>query len=385
MKGIQIFISIVVLYGFMSVDSINASPPSNQLFKVFYHRVETEQGSVPFLELGKLIFSFSAEPKMDLVNKGATGSGALWQRTFFFPMVEVATDECKKMLQSITNNNATNSYKITFEIVDKPIQGLRFMVAYDHEKVGMTYTIMESTGSHKRLIVTFYDKDQIKRIKNAQESVLRTACNEHKRGIIVDCGHGGSDSGATGCFNLTEKDINLEVGTYVANLLRKKGFDVFLTRNADVSIALDERTIMTASNKNAAILVSIHTNAAPNIQASGIETFFFDIAKYCKGDDKPSRLTSALMHERCAYSQLLAQNIHQSVLSYAKQKQPDVIDRSVKQSFLHVLAGASVPAALVELGFLTNQHEAALINDKHYKMLLAAGICEGIVRYFEQT
>ena len=91
------------------------------------------------------------------------------------------------------------------------------------------------------------------------------------------------------------------------------------------------------------------------------------------------------MHDRCAHSQLLAQNIHQSVLTYAKQKQPDVIDRSVKQSFLQVLVGASVPAALVELGFLTNQQEAALIKDKHYKMLLAAGICEGIVRYFEQT
>ena len=53
-----------------------------------------------------------------------------------------------------------------------------------------------------------------------------------------------------------------------------------------MAIALDERTVMTASNKSAAIFVSIHTNAAPNIQASGIETFFFDVSNYCKGTDK---------------------------------------------------------------------------------------------------
>lgn len=384
MKGTCILTAIIVLNGFIA-DSISAPPKYNQLFKVFHHRVEAEPGSVPFLELGKVIFSFSAEPKVDVLNNSSAEHGNLWQRTFFFPMTEIATAECREMLQAIAQKKATTAYKINFETVDKPVQGLRFIVTYDHEKVGMTYAIMESTGQHKRLIITFYDKDQIKRIKNAQESVLRTACHVRKLGVIVDCGHGGCDSGAKGWFSLTEKDVNLEVGIYVANLLRKKGFDVFLTRSADVGIALDERTVMTASNKAATIFVSIHTNAAPNIHASGIETFFFDVSNYCKGDDKPSRLITALLHDRCAKSQLLAQHIHQSVIAYAKHKQPDVIDRKVKQSFLQVLAGSAVPSALVELGFLTNQKEATLINDKNYKMLLAAGICEGIVHYFEHS
>ena len=103
---------------------------------------------MPFLELGKLIFSFSAEPKIDLLNKGSTGSGSICgSDKFFFPLIEVATDECREMLQAITRqNNVANPYKINFEIIDKPVQGLRFMVTYDHEKVGMTYAIMESTG-----------------------------------------------------------------------------------------------------------------------------------------------------------------------------------------------------------------------------------------------
>jgi N-acetylmuramoyl-L-alanine amidase len=383
MMLLRILISIIVVYGTIACEG-TSTPPPNKLWKVFHHRVEAEPGAVPFLELGKIIFNFSSEPQIDLVNNGVVGTGTFWKRTFFFPATEVASDECKEMLQSIAQNKANSFYRVEFEIVDKPVKGLRFIVTYDHEKVGMTYAVLESTESHKRLIVTFYDKSQIKRIKSTQESVLRTAC-QHKPGVIVDIGHGGSDSGAQGCFNLTEKDINLEVGMYVANLLRKKGFEVFLTRSTDICIALDERTVMTASNKAAAVFISIHTNAASNINAAGIETFFFDVSRYCKGQDKPSRLTTALLHDRCEKSRLLANSIHQSVLEYAKHKHHEVIDRTVKESFLQVLVGSAVPSALVELGFLTNEQEATLMQDKHYKMLLAVGICEGIVRYFEHV
>jgi N-acetylmuramoyl-L-alanine amidase len=138
-------------------------------------------------------------------------------------------------------------------------------------------------------------------------------------------------------------------------------------------------------NDSAAIFVSIHSNAAPNNRASGIETFFFDVSRYCTGTDKPTRLVSALFHDRRLKSELLAHSIHESVLAHARNRQPGVIDRKVKQTFLQVLAGAAVPAALVELGFLTNLDEASLINDKHYKMLLASGICEGIIRYLEHN
>jgi N-acetylmuramoyl-L-alanine amidase len=384
MKVMRLLLGVIVAYGLMSQDILGTLP--NQLLKVFHHRVETTAGAIPFLELGKIIFSFSSEPTIDLLDSKAAGSGSLWKKTFFFPMTEVATDECRQMLQAIAQSEVNSFYRINFENIEKPAKGLRFIVTYDHEKVGMTYAVLESNGPNKRLIVTFYDKNQIRRIKNAQESVLRTASQTQQHpGIILDCGHGGSDSGAQGCFNLTEKDINLEVGTYVANLLRKKGFDVFLTRSSDIAIALDERTVMTANNKTAAVFVSIHSNAAPNLNAAGIETFFFDIAHYCKDESKPSRLIAALLHERCVKSQLLADCIHKSVLEYAKQRHPNVIDRSVKESFLQVLVGSSIPAALVELGFLTNYQEASLIKDKNYKMLLATGICEGIVRYFEQN
>lgn len=356
----------------------------NQLYKVFHHRVEVAPGTVPFLELGKLIFSFSEEPKLDVLQNRSIGSGSMYQRTFFLPMTEIASAECKEMLAAIERSTKT-PYKISFDVVEKPVAGLRFTVVYDHEKVGMTYAVMESTGQQKRLIVTFYDKNQVRKIKDAQSAVLRTAYQESKYGVIVDCGHGGEDCGAQGCFNLAEKDVNLEIGMYVADFLHKKGFDVFLTRSADTLVALDERTLITDYNKHAAVFVSIHLNAAPNVHASGIETFFFDASKYCVGDDKPSCLIRALLADRCTKSELLAQSIHTSVINAAKSKHHGVLDRTVKQSFLQVLVGSCVPAALIELGFLTNQQEAALFKDTRYKMLLASGICDGIVRYFEQV
>lgn len=381
MKGTLSLLGLVVIFGLL-FDCLGASSlPRNKLFKIFHHRAQIEPGSVSFLELGKLILSFAQEPEMNIVN-GSNGS--MRQRTFIFSMTEIADAECKQMLEGLVKNQS-KVYRISYDIIEKPSPELHLIVSYDPNKVGISHTIIQTDGTNKRLIMTFYDKDQIRRIKNSQDRVLTTACAGLNRrpGVIIDCGHGGSDNGAVGCFDLKEKDINLEVGMYVANMLSKKGYDVFLTRTSDVQIALDDRTLMTACNKSANIFVSIHTNAALNDTASGIETFFFDITNYCKNDDKHTRLTTALMTERSKKSLSLANNIHSSILTHARQRQPEIIDRHVQTLFLQVLVGAAIPAALVEIGFLTNRKEASLINDKQYKILLASGICDGIIHYCE--
>lgn len=350
----------------------------NQLCKVFHHRVELEQGQNAFLELGKIIFSFSREPVIEPVAMDEKKVGKLKKKSLFFPLTTVANDECKQTLNALSRVRGT-AYKISFEMINK---GIRFTIAYNPEKIGITYSLVGSASDQKKFIVTFYDKEQLNKINNSQLPVLTTACGKAKPCVIVDCGHGGEDCGAAGCLSLKEKDINLEVGTYVAASLSKRGYDVYLTRNKDVQVALDERTLIYERNKNASILVSIHSNAAENFAARGIETFFFDINNYCRQSDKNARFLSAIMHRRCFYSQLLAQHIHQSVLSYARVRQPNIIDRHVKESSLQVLVGSAIPSALIELGFLTNFNEARLFEHKQYKLLLAKGITEGIERYF---
>lgn len=352
---------------------------AQQLFKIFHHRVEARHNDAHFLELGKLILSFSHEPYVTVTNQKTNLPNDFRSRVFFFPGTSV-NNECREMIELIEKSK-TPYYHISFKLITSPVAGLALTVTYDYKKVGVTHCALEGTGEHKRIIITMYDKEQIKNLQVIQEPVLRTALNDKKAGIIVDCGHGGKDSGAMGCFDLKEKDINLEVGAYVAYILDSKGYDVFLTRNKDITVALDERTLMTDANKHACLLVSIHSNAALNPYACGIETFFFDIGNYCTKDTKASRLINALMSNRCSQSKELAYNIHRSVLEYVRNKQPSIVDRKVKESFLQVLIGSTVPSALIELGFLTNQEEAALINNTHYKKLLALGICDGIEKF----
>lgn len=378
MKGIQFHIKKVILYSLIIL-GCNGILHAQQLYKIFHHRVEARQNDAHFLELGKLILSFSHEPHATIANQETNHPNEFKSKTFFFSGT-IINNECKEMMELIEKSK-TPHYRISFKFITGPNPGLALTIIYDYKKVGVTHCSLEGTGNHKRMIITMYDKEQIKSLQSMQEPVLRTAFNNKKAGIIVDCGHGGQDCGAMGYFDLKEKDINLEVGAYVAYILDSRGYDVFLTRNKDITIALDERTLMTDLNKRACLLVSIHSNAAPNPYACGIETFFFDIENYNNSDTKASRLINALMKNRCLQSQQLAHTIHKSVLEHVHHNQPNIVDRNVKESFLQVLIGSSVPSALIELGFLTNKEEAALISNAQYKKLLALGICDGIEKF----
>ncbi len=353
----------------------------NSLFTVFHHRIEPEVGKLGVLELGKLVFSFAREPRVDVSDEGPVGAETLHRRIYFFPGVRAVNHECTRMLAALAHSRGS-CYKLTCDPVEYPVAGLRCIVSYDREKVGLMHTTMESCKENKRLVIMVYNRTLIDTSRTKHEPILHVA---FRPGVIIDCGHGGSDGGASGLLNLKEKNLNLEIGTSVAAMLHGYGYNVYLTRGLDVNVALDGRTRIDAHNKYASIFVSIHTNAALNEQARGIETFFFDVANHCTGVDKRSHAARTLMNGRCAKSQFLAWSIHKNVLGLARTRQKDIPDRGVKQAFFQVLVGSPLPAALVELGFLTNHAEAFFINDHQYRVVLAAGICQGIVEYFRHV
>lgn len=99
------------------------------------------------------------------------------------------------------------------------------------------------------------------------------------RRIVVDPGHGGHDSGAIGPNGIMEKDVVLAIGLKLRELLKQElGLDVVMTRSSDVFIPLEERTAI-ANKVGADLFVSIHANAASNRTASGIETYYLNLAK----------------------------------------------------------------------------------------------------------
>ncbi len=356
-----------------------------RLYEVFHHCVELQPPKALHTEVGKLILGFTQEPVFQVANsENREASHA--ECLFTFSGTEFHNAEVAAMAQAVASKK-TAGYTVAFEALRGPEPKIICKIMFDGKKMGVTYAVADTINNHKHLIVTVYDK-----VKYEKKPLLTVAQNSSqqvqqilpkKRMVIIDCGHGGSDCGAIGLYDLHEKMVNLEVGRYVAALLHKEGYDVFLTRDDDVQIALDGRTRIHGGNQQASLLVSIHANAARSQYASGIETFFFDADTFCSAKTKQAKLAKAIMSERCTKSSVLAHAVHKEMLAHARTYQQDIVDRRVKQGFFQVLVGASVPSILVELGFLTNQAEAARITSKQYKILLARGICKGINVYFD--
>jgi N-acetylmuramoyl-L-alanine amidase len=180
-----------------------------------------------------------------------------------------------------------------------------------------------------------------------------------KRIICIDPGHGGKDNGASG-NGLREKDINLSIGLKVRTLLQNAGITVVMTRSTDTFIPLQDRVDI-GEKAHADAFVSIHTNSgAPS--ADGIETFYNTTGSAQRGSD----------------SVKMASFIQQRMV-----QEMGSTSRGTKYGDLHVLRENTLPAILVEVGFITNQKEATqkLATDK-YRNLAANAIYLGILDYY---
>tara|TARA_B100001029_G_C15010801_1_gene424108 strand:+ start:103 stop:1188 length:1086 start_codon:yes stop_codon:yes gene_type:complete len=174
--------------------------------------------------------------------------------------------------------------------------------------------------------------------------------------VVIDPGHGGSDPGAVGINGLRETDIVLEVSKNVAELLRKKGVNTILTRKYERTLDLHPR-VTKANNSRADAFVSIHANATrgKRKEVNGLETYYYSGSR--------------------GYS--LAKNIHKQIL-IASWQSPD---RGVKRSRFYVIRKSSMPAALVEIGFVTGMYDAALLRQKAYREKMSFAIAKGILNY----
>jgi len=216
------------------------------------------------------------------------------------------------------------------------------------------------------------------------------------RRIVVDPGHGGHDPGAKGPNGVQEKDVVLAIGLKLRDLLKEElGLDVVMTRSTDVFIPLEERTAI-ANKVNADLFVSVHANAAPNHNASGIETYYLNLAKTEKAAqlaakengttlDKVSVLQAILFDLMANYklndSAHLAEDVQKALHKKAHGVHADVKNLGVKQGPFYVLVGATMPSILVETAFLSNAQEEARLKDPAYQEMTAEGIMEGIRGY----
>jgi N-acetylmuramoyl-L-alanine amidase len=167
--------------------------------------------------------------------------------------------------------------------------------------------------------------------------------------VVIDAGHGGHDRGGIPGQRIAEKDMTLDVALRLRNVLSANGYHVVMTRSSDVFVPLGGRVAIANSYRNA-VFVCIHFNATGRSGASGIETYFYS------RDSLP-----------------LASAIHYYVTGGAPSA-----NRGVRRRGYYVLRKTSIPAVLVECGFLTNPTEAAYAQSASYRQKLADEIAAGI-------
>lgn len=222
--------------------------------------------------------------------------------------------------------------------------------------------------------------------------------------LVIDAGHGGHDAGAKGSFSY-EKNINLKMALAFGRYVEKNCPDVkvIYTRKTDVFVPLHKRADI--ANKNRAdVFISIHTNALPGGRiARGMETYTMgmrrsneklsaaqrenavityesDYKERYEGYD-PNSPESAIMFEfihdkNMAKSVELAKHVQKSVCSTANRP-----DKGVKQDVFLVLRETSMPACLIELGFITTPDEERLLNDDASIDNIARGIYSAFAKY----
>lgn len=182
--------------------------------------------------------------------------------------------------------------------------------------------------------------------------------------VVIDPGHGGKDEGAQAKKPAyQEKELALKTSLYLKKYLEGMGYQTIITRADDTFVPLKVRSCFANSN-NCDLFVSVHYNSAKNKTAQGIEVFYY------KSTDDPVRSTQ---------SKVLADVVLKKVLSQTGAK-----SRGVKHGNLSVIRETTMPAILVEGGFLTNAEECQKILNGDYSQRLAWGIATGVRDYLNQ-
>ncbi len=218
--------------------------------------------------------------------------------------------------------------------------------------------------------------------------------------VVIDPGHGGDDTGALGPSGLAEKDVTLDVARRLRQrLLGAMDVEVLLTRENDKTMSLDDRTAI-ANHARADLFVSIHANSSKRTNARGAETYFLS---YQATDDE-SRAVAAIENNTLGLDagvqgnnnlEMLLWDLAQTAFLKESSALAEIIqdklntaleinNRGIKQAPFRVLMGATMPAVLVEIAFISNSDEERRLRDGVFKDRLAATIGDSIERFHDK-
>lgn len=206
--------------------------------------------------------------------------------------------------------------------------------------------------------------------------------------VVLDPGHGGHDAGAIGPGDIKEKDIALCLARAVQKRLSGY-YNVLLTRTDDYWIDIEERTAM-ANHHNADLFVSIHTGGSFRHRASGLGTFYWS-GEEPKGVGHAIRATEEwdaeeespewerIQERYQSKSRILAVRVHKKLIGCL-----NIDDRGCGAAPIYLLAGADMPAILVEVGYVTNPSEEKQLANPLFLETVAEGLSKAIADFFQE-
>lgn len=274
-------------------------------------------------------------------------------------LIELENVEIHKQFPEEVTLGGEIAQKLVLVRREKKRAALRIYAAQSlaHEDAFRLYTVSgdaKSKAPEKLVIELFADGGK----------VFGRAVRGHT--VVIDPGHGGTDSGAVGYSGVKEKDVALAVALQTERLLRAAGANVVMTRTHDTDVSphdhspsgeLQARVDVAAAHPAAELFLSIHCNSFTNPNAHGMETYY-----YPKTDND----------ERFAI-----------LLNEELETAGGLFNRGVKYAKFYLLRHTEIPASLVEMGFLSNPEEEELLARADYQKKMAEALFRAIVRYFE--
>jgi len=247
-----------------------------------------------------------------------------------------------------------------------------------------------------------FDVHQTEAVEVPRGPAAPTAESPGVRTIVIDPGHGGSETGAISPSGVPEKELTLQLARELqAKLAQQLAVRIVLTRNEDAKLDLDTRTAIANQNK-ADLFVSIHLNSSLGSGAYGTETYFLSpqatdprAARAAAAENaEPEGSAAGPGGDAAAQQdlQLILWDLAQAHHMAESQRFANMIqgelnqtlqlkDRGVKQAPFRVLMGATMPAVLVELGFLSNPDEEKKLQDAAYRGQLVDALVRAVARY----
>lgn len=234
-----------------------------------------------------------------------------------------------------------------------------------------------------------------KRMPQADNTMIRVLGLKLRR-VVIDPGHGGNDAGTTGRDGLHEKDVALDVAKRLGALIQDRlGSEVIYTRTDDTFVPLGRRTAI-ANEANADLFLSIHVNSSPARSAAGVETYYLSFTTSQAALETAARenagaeqnihdlqdlLRQIALKDKVDESREFASRIQTSLGSVAARANRSSKDRGIKKAPFVVLIGATMPAVLVEIGFITNSQDAVLMRRGDHRQRLAEALYRGLSSY----